>query len=232
MCTEEINMFRAVALWADARTSIEEVSDFCHDDPFDSAAHLQERRLLAKQIMVRCIDLSKIAPSELLGIATDSGLVDSLSVSNALIQLALRIEKEGVVVSKRRAQGMAQEVSPPQFTSSKSAREKAKTEEEDNSVIDESDDYTEASSHKTAPVNNKKRSSLKLPPAVTPQETQKPRVARTPSYIAQEDAQDSSPRRRRMSIREAMGHFLADQVDTLCLHPHDAKNKYSRKCEG
>jgi hypothetical protein len=225
MCTEEINMFRAVAFWADARTSIEGVSNVCLDDTFDSAAHVQPRRLLAKQITARCIDLSKIAPSELLGIVTDSGLVDAMSVSNALIQLALRIEKEGVLVSKRRAQGMGQEVSPPPFKSSKSAHEKAKTQLEDNSVVDESDDCTEASSYKTAPVNNKKRSSIKLLPEVTPQKTQKPRVATTPSSVVQEDAQDSSPRRRPMSIREAMGHFLADKVDTLCLHPYDAKNE-------
>jgi hypothetical protein len=218
MCTEEINMFRAVALWADAHTSIEGVSNFCLDDTFDSKV----RRLLAQQITARCIDLSKIAPSELLGIVTDSGLVNATSVSNALMQLALRIEKEGVVVSKRRAQGKGQEVSLLPLKSSKSAREKAKTQDEDNSVVDESDDCTEASSD----VNDKKRSSRKFPPAVTPQRSQKPRVAITPpSRVVQGDEQDSSPRRRPRSIREAMGHFLADKVDTMCLHPYDAKQE-------
>jgi hypothetical protein len=47
-----------------------------------------------------------------------------MSVSNALIQLALRVEKEGVVISKRRTQGMGQEVSPPPLKISKSARQK------------------------------------------------------------------------------------------------------------
>lgn len=100
MCTEEINMFRAVALWCNYVNGANNVS---LDDSVDSAAHVQERRTLAKQITARCIDLSKIAPSELLGFVSDSGLIDAMSVSNALIQLALRVEKEGVVVSKRRA---------------------------------------------------------------------------------------------------------------------------------
>jgi hypothetical protein len=60
MCTQEINMFRAVDLWADACICM---------DSFDSAAtHLhsnstatRERRLLARKIAARSIDLSKIA---------------------------------------------------------------------------------------------------------------------------------------------------------------------------
>lgn len=53
MCTAEINMFRAVALWADS----------CHfADSFDSAVTQKARRLLTRKIAARCIDLSKIAP--------------------------------------------------------------------------------------------------------------------------------------------------------------------------
>jgi hypothetical protein len=53
MCTKEINMFRAVALWADS----------CHfADSFDSAVTQKARRLLTRKIAARCIDLSKIAP--------------------------------------------------------------------------------------------------------------------------------------------------------------------------
>jgi hypothetical protein len=61
MCTEEINMFRAVDLWADA----------CHClDSFDSgatplhsnSAATKELRVLAREITARSIDLSKIAP--------------------------------------------------------------------------------------------------------------------------------------------------------------------------
>jgi hypothetical protein len=73
-------------------------------------------------------------------------------------------------------------------------------------------------------MNNKKRSNTKMPPAVTPQRTQKPRVASTPSNIV-DGAEESSPRRRPMNIREAMGHFLADKVDSLCLHPYDVPKK-------
>jgi hypothetical protein len=52
MCTEEINLFRAVALWADARHCV---------DSFDFDA-TDLHRFVARKITARCIDLSKIAP--------------------------------------------------------------------------------------------------------------------------------------------------------------------------
>jgi hypothetical protein len=225
MCTEEINMFRAVALWADARNYVDEVNNVSLDDSFDSAAHLQERRTLAKEITARCIDLSKIAPSELLGFVSDSGLVDAMSVSNAFIQLVLRIEKEGVVVSKCRAL-MGQVPPPSRKRSPKSARGRSTTkdEEEENSIADGPDDCAEESSYDTAPINNKRRIK-KPPPMVTPQKTQKPRVASAPTNMMHGDGQETSPQSRRMTIREVMGHFLAEKVDTMCLHPYDVAKK-------
>ena len=222
MCTEEINMFRAVALWADARNYADGVNNDSLDDSFNSATYLKERRALAKQITARCIDLSKIAPSELLGFVSDSGLVDTMSVSNALIQLALRIEKEGAVVSKPRA--LVGQVPPPSCKRPpRSARGRLTTkqeEEEENSIADEPDDFAEVSSYDTAPINNKKRIK-KLPAMVTPQKTQKPRAASTPTNMMH----GNGPQSRRLSIREAMGHFLAEKVDTMCLHPSDVAKK-------
>jgi hypothetical protein len=61
------------------------------------------QREAAKSVVAECIDLSKIAPSDLLGIVTESGLVDEIDVSNALIQIVLRIEAEGEHLSKRRS---------------------------------------------------------------------------------------------------------------------------------
>lgn len=96
--------------------------------------------------------------------------------------------------------------------------------EEENSIADGPDNCAEVLSYDTAPISNKKRSK-ELPPIVTPQKTQKPRVPSTPTNIMREDGQETLPQIRRMSIREAMGHFLAEKVDTICLHPKDVAKK-------
>jgi hypothetical protein len=96
---------------------------------------------------------------------SDSGLFDAMSVANALIQMALRIEREGVEVSKHRALGMERACSPSRAnTSLKSARNQAIIEEEENSVFGAPDDSTEES-YDTPPTNNSKmRSTNKMPP--------------------------------------------------------------------
>jgi hypothetical protein len=223
--------------------------------------------------------LPDVHSSDLLGIVSDSGLVDAMSVSNALIQLALRIEREGVVVSKHRALGMEQ-VSVPSRANSplKSARGQAIVEQEDdnsvvdapddcseasydtpptkdfkmrstnkmpprsliksargrtiieeeeedeNSVVDTPDDCSEASYDSPPTMNSKKRSfdaKRTSPPAVTPQRAmQKPRVTSTPPHMVHGEKQEPSPRVG-TSIRESLGHFLAEQVETLCIHPNN-----------
>jgi hypothetical protein len=63
MCTEEIALFRALVLWADPTTH-------CSVDSFDSKATslhsnsfaTRELHFIAKKIMARFIDLSKMAP--------------------------------------------------------------------------------------------------------------------------------------------------------------------------
>lgn len=93
MCTEEIVMFQSLLLWA----------EFIPTASVHSGAKMHERRELARGFAERYIDLSCIAPSDLFGCVTNSGLVGLDKVSDGLHELALRLESEGANVSKRRA---------------------------------------------------------------------------------------------------------------------------------
>lgn len=93
MCTEEIVMFQSLILWAECNPTVSSIS----------GAKVRERRALAKGFAERYIDLSCIAPSDLLGCVTNSGLVGFDKVSDGMHELALRLEYEGANVSKRRA---------------------------------------------------------------------------------------------------------------------------------
>jgi len=90
MCTEEVTLFRALNMWVDS-------------NPIGGAANLRERKRLARRYVENYIDLSSIAPSDLFGVVSESGLVGIDTISEALCQMALRAEKEGVIFSKRRA---------------------------------------------------------------------------------------------------------------------------------
>jgi hypothetical protein len=106
----------------------------------------------------------------------------------------------------------------------KTARSKAIIEQEDdNSVVEAPDDWSEMSRH-TPPTKHSKKRAMQtktMPPqTVTPQRaTQKPRVTRTPPRMVHG--------KKRESFRESLGHFLAKQVDTLCIHPY---NKSADSC--
>jgi hypothetical protein len=101
ICTEEINLFRAIVIWAEApRKQPQRPKSM---DAWAAQIMNHDQREAAKPVVEECIDLSKIAPSDLLGTVTESGLVDEIDVSNALIQIALRVEAEGVHLSKRRS---------------------------------------------------------------------------------------------------------------------------------
>jgi hypothetical protein len=101
ICTEEINLFRAIVIWAEAPCKQQQGPKIM--DAWAAQIMNHNQREAAKAVVAECIDLSKIAPSDLLGIVTESGLVDEIDVSNALIQIVLRIEAEGVHLSKRRS---------------------------------------------------------------------------------------------------------------------------------
>jgi hypothetical protein len=97
-------------------------------------------------------------------------------------------------------------------------------QEDDNSIVEEViDDWSSDNSLDTSPatVHPKKRPTKKAsspPPTVTtPQRAaQRPRVTGTPPHMVRPQ-ESSSPR---TTIRESLGHFLAEQVHTLCLHPY------------
>lgn len=102
--------------------------------------------------------------SDLLGVVSDSGLVDAMSVSNALIQLALRVEREGVVVSKCRALAVVPVLSPSRAKSPlQSASGQAIIEQEDDhSGVDATEKRSSEASYDTSPtMNNSKRSVSK-----------------------------------------------------------------------
>ena len=101
ICTEEINLFRAIVIWSEAPCKQEQRPK--NMDAWAAQILIHNQREAAKPVVAECIDLSKIAPSDLLGVVTESGLVEETEVSNALIQIALRVETEGVHLSKRRS---------------------------------------------------------------------------------------------------------------------------------
>ena len=225
MCTEEINLFRAVMFWADA-SSITKDKLHSKMDAWTTQQLLQDRRATAKKIAAQCIDLSKIAPSDLMGIVSESGLVDEVDVSNALIQLALRVEKEGVELSKRRVGVKKKELprlppvppSPPQIVY---------CPEESNSVVgDFPQPVGDTSSSSLETVGNKRRPKKQQPKSVTPQEKPSPNFTTPPRDAASVVSKSSPVEKKRRKpgsvgseIRRAMGMYLREKVDSLCIHP-------------
>jgi hypothetical protein len=119
----------------------------------------------------------------------------------------------------------------------KTARTKAiieqKEEEDVNSVVEEEapDDWSDMSFDTPPTTENSKKRSIhpktSPPPTVTPQRAmQKPRVTGTPPQMVrgkklqQQQRRSSSPRAG-TTIRECVGYFLAERVDTLCIRPYN-----------
>ena len=242
LCTEEINLFKAVMLWADASSVVDDKLQ-SKMDAWATQLLTQDRRTEAKTIVAKCIDLSKIAPSDLMGVVSDSGLVDEVDVSNALIQLALRIEKEGVEVSKRRAIVKTKEIplpSPPPPPKIVYCHE-----EESNSLADVlggvgADTSGSSLSYEHVEQSNKRKPKKQEPKAVTPQKKPVPAFTtperpesperRGPSHVSKVTPSASDKKKRHETsigseIRQAVGLFLRDKVDSMCVHPKcDAAN--------
>jgi len=73
--------------------------------PQDNNPMDKDRFEFAKDYVMRYIDLSKISPSDLVGIVTESGLVGQDVIWNAMSEIALRMEKGGAPLSKNRYKG-------------------------------------------------------------------------------------------------------------------------------
>ena len=171
-------------LWADA-SSITMSKTHNKMDDWMTQQLLQERRAAAKKIAAWCIDLSKIAPSDLLGVVSESGLVEEVDVSNALIQLALRVENEGVEVSKRRAGVKKKEFAsaPPIPPTPPRQIVYSPPPEESNSVIDDDlpdDVNTSNVSYETVERSNKRKPKKQQPKAVTPPKKPTPNFTTPP----------------------------------------------------
>lgn len=235
MCTEEINLFRAVLLWVDASSHVDDKVQK-KMDAWATLLSMQDRRAEAKMIVEKCIDLSKIAPSDLMGVVSDSGLVDEVNVTNAMIQLALRVEKEGVEVSKRRdGRPPPSPTPPPQIVYCH--------DEESNSVAEilgrvRADTRGSSQSYEEHVEQSNKRKPKKQEPKVvtpqkepvsafsTPERLVAPKgLAREPSQISTVRPSTAEKKKRRGSsvgseIRKAIGMFLRDKVDSMCIRPN------------
>jgi hypothetical protein len=173
ICTEEINLFRAIVIWAEAPCKQQQRPKSM--DAWAAQIMNHNQREAAKPVVAECIDLSKIAPSDLLGIVTESGLVDEIDVSNALIQIALRVEAEGVHLSKRRS-GDVRVVPQPASPSPRSQVSYCCFEQNSgvDSVTDIFGDHTidhqTASSFTYVPVeqSNKRKPNKQQPKIITP----------------------------------------------------------------
>ena len=226
LCTEEIILFRAVILWADASSIVDDKLQR-NVDTWATQLMLQDRREEAKKIVAKCIDLSKTAPSELMGVVSDSGLVDEVDVSNALIQLALRIEKEGVEVSKRRDGGKPKERPPPPPHTVYCIEKEPISGAE---ILGQAGADASGSSLSYEHVeqdSNKRKLKKQYPKTVTPEK--EPAFAtpelstREPYLISEAHASESKKKPPEPSIgseiRKKVGLFLRDKVDSMCIHP-------------
>jgi hypothetical protein len=223
-------------LWADASSVFDEKLRK-KMDVWATQLWMQDRCAEAKKIIAKCLDLSKIAPSDLMGVVSDSGLVDEVDVSNALIQLALRVENEGVEVSKRRA-GTKKALPPPQPTPPPQIV--YCREEETNSVAEilgragAADASGSSLSYEHVEQSNKRKPKKQEPKAVTPQKKPDPAfttperlatpVAREPSHVSKASSSTAEKKKRRETsigseIRNAVGTYLRDTVDSMCVHP-------------
>lgn len=131
ICMEEINLFRAMMQWVNIPNMHK------GKDSWTAQILLQRHRKAAKKLIAKCIDLSKIAPSDLMGTVRESGLVNEADISNALIQVALHDEKECVSVSKSHSNSTMSLPFPPERVIWKPPQtcHGLTIEEEDNSVI-------------------------------------------------------------------------------------------------
>ncbi len=261
ICTEEINLFRAIVVWSEAPCKQERPKNM---DAWATQILIHNQREAAKPVVQECIDLSKIAPSDLLGTVTESGLVEETDVSNALIQIALRVETEGVHLSKRRSDDsrvIPRPLSPPSISYCTYDQPDSGVESVADILGDLTVDQTNASSYTYTPVeqtSNKRRASKQQPKLVTPPKRREPSF-RTPERQQQPpppmlpagEAEDvasakaaasagaatgaSLPpvkrKKRKAAVREkhsigeririAVGMFLRDKVDTICIHPRN-----------
>jgi hypothetical protein len=221
----EITMFRAIELWANSPEG----------GGADFFLNSQERRHYAKQMVSKCIVLSNIAPSDLLGTVSESNLVESAAISNALVNVALRVEREGFAVSKRRGQSRAD--APRKLAPTFASRIKSNSSEsKDNSLVAVTmDDMSIASVSTTEAVrdieSSRKKKTRRGITSVTPDKSQK--SARLPHGPSATD-----PRRDRSSrttigstITRAVGRCLIDKVDSMCVHPRSA-NKSAPDSDG
>jgi hypothetical protein len=248
ICAEEINLFRAIVAWAEAPSKQQQKKM----DAWATQILLHDQREAAKPIVVECIDLSKIAPSDLLGIVTESGLVEETDVSSALIQIALRVETEGVQLSRRRSDNLM--ITPRPATPSSHAQiSYGYGDSGIDSVVDILGDLTvdhqTASSYTYVPVeqSNKRKPNMQQPKSITPPRKPEPSfstperppsmprdapsVARTSPSIATPPAKKKKSRgkatvREKKSIglrtQKAIGMYLQDKVDKMCIPKNDS----------
>jgi len=202
MNAEEITMFRAAVIWADAPFL---------GDGVNYAYRLQERRHVAKQMISRCINLSNIAPSQLLGFVSECDLVDGEEVSQAIVNLALRVELEGFPVSKHRSDA------PPPITMMPAHPSKSHStghHDTDNSLLMDMTDMTdemslvddEAQSF-AGSTSSPQRSRGKKPAVVSPKASEK-------------SLKPPGRPKSKKTVGQAIGFYLADKVDTMCVHPY------------
>ena len=209
MHAEEITMFRAIIIWADA---LYVGGD--GDDGVNYAYRLQERRLLAKSMVSKCINLSNIPPSQLLGFVSECNLVEEKEIMDAITSLALRVEIEGYPVSKLRGDSRTAAASDtlPLLNTTQDT--------EGISLLDSDDLMLEGGASDFA-----YQGSLPPPPPPPP-----PPIASIPTPPPQPKADPKKNKKggkigskipwMKMSIGQRIGFYFADKVDTMCVQPH------------
>lgn len=216
MHAEEITMFRAIIIWADALFVGGD-----GDGGVNYAYRLQERRLLAKSMVSKCINLSNIPPSQLLGFVSECNLVEEKDIMDAITSLALRVEIEGYPVSKLRGDNRTAAASPkavhqpdalPLLNTTQST--------EGMSLLDNDDLMLEGGASDFA-----YQGSLPPPPPPPP-----PPLTSIPPTPPQPKADPKKSKKggkigpkipwMKMSFGQRIGFYFADKVDTMCVQPH------------
>jgi len=108
---EEISLFRVLIAWSDAKPSA--VSE--RENDWLTPPRSLDRKKIALQFAERYINLACIAPSDLVGCVTESGLVSPDKISAALLQVALRLENEGAGCASK-TRGTSAHIDPPQVS--------------------------------------------------------------------------------------------------------------------
>lgn len=94
MCCDEIVMFQILVAWLNMHERSKDLAYWAKHDPDLEDVHTESPKEIARQL-VQHIDLTMIAPSELLTTVAKSELVSNEKITAALAEIAQLVEKHG-----------------------------------------------------------------------------------------------------------------------------------------